>query len=73
MLDICYNVRKVGYYGLCQTTTAENKRNWGFCSRSCQAGTNVQNDQPYEEAEFRYFDEAPKGSLFSGSRAFYEF
>ena len=70
MLDICYNVRKVGYYGLCQTTTAENKLNWGFCSRSCKAGTNVQNDQPYEEAEFRYFDEAPKGSLFSGSKNF---
>lgn len=61
-LEICYNVKKVGKFGVCQT---KNAGNWGFCSRSCIVGPVLGINDPYEEAEFKYFDEAPEGSLFS--------
>ena len=65
----CYNAKKVGTAGLCQTDNG----NWGFCSRSCITDKDLNDGEPYEEAVFQYFDEAPKGSSFSGSKAFNEF
>ena len=67
----CYNIKKVGTAGLCQT--AANKGNWGFCSRSCTVDRDIDGSEPYEEAEFKYYDEAPVGSLFAGLIAFHEY
>ena len=67
----CYNVKKVGTAGICQTRS--DKGNWGFCSRSCTVDTDLGDGEPYEEAEFKYFDEAPAGSLFAGLIAFHEY
>ena len=68
--EICYNVKKIGTAGICQTVG--DKGNWGFCSRSCTVDRDLGNGEPYEEAEFKYFDEAPEGSLFAGLIVFHE-
>ena len=68
--DICYNLKKVAKYGICPTQLP-NPQHWGFCSRSCHvAFSGMSETDPYEEAEFKYFEEAPgtsnkfKGKLF---------
>ena len=67
LLERCYNVRKLGSVGICRTDKLG--KNWGFCSRGCKYRLFplVEENEPYEEAEFKYFDESPKGSLFKGS------
>ena len=65
LIERCYNLRKVASNGFCRT---EKKNNWGFCSRSCTK-FEVGDDEPYEEADFTYYDKIPEGSKFSGSRA----
>lgn len=69
LLERCYNVRKLGYYGVCETDKRTGS-NWGFCSRSCKVNDRLDDNEPYEEAEFKYFDEAPRGSSFAGSNVF---
>ena len=68
ILEICYNVKKVGYYGICETKSKKfvKRGNWGFCSRACNIDEFPDDDEPYEEAEFRYFDTAPQGSENAG-------
>ena len=65
LIERCYNLRKVASNGFCYT---KQKKNWGFCSRSCKK-FRVREDEPYEEADFTYYNEIPEGSTFSGSRA----
>ena len=65
LIESCYNLRKVASNGFCHT---KQKRNWGFCSRSCKK-FRVGDDEPYEEAAFTYYNDIPEGSKFSGSRA----
>ena len=67
LLERCYNVRKLGSVGVCRTD--QLGKNWGFCSRACKYGLFplVKENEPYEEAEFKYLDESPEGSLFKGS------
>ena len=48
---ICYNLPKVGKYGVC-TTKYSGSRNWGFCSRSCDVGDVTKQPEVYEEANF---------------------
>ena len=56
ILDECYNLAKVGEYGICETVKkVEGPNSWGFCSRSCNVDSNLL-DEPYEEAEM-YFHE----------------
>ena len=64
ILEICYNVKKVGYYGICETKSKKfvKRGNWGFCSRACNVDEFPDDDEPYEEAEFRYFDTPPQGT-----------
>ena len=69
LLERCYNVKKHGSVGVCQI---KDKGNWGFCSRACTVGQEVSDEEPYEEAEFRYFDKAPEGSSFSGLKNYLE-
>ena len=68
LLEICYNVKKAGYYGICRTKSRKfvKRGNWGFCSRACHVDEFPGDDEPYEEAEFRYFDKAPQGSDNAG-------
>ena len=56
--DICFNLKKAGKYGVCTTNDA-SPRHWGFCSRSCHVTKLVSNSEPYEEAEYKYFENAP--------------
>ena len=65
ILEICYNVEKVGVYGICETKSQKflKRGSWGFCSRACHVDESPGDDEPYEEAEFRYFDTAP-GFIF---------
>lgn len=67
----CYNVRKVGTAGICQTK--RDTRTWGFCSRSCTVKPEFEKDEPYEEAEFKYFEEPPEGSAFAGFKVLDEY
>ena len=69
LLELCYNVQKLGSTGVCHTD--KSGKNWGFCSRSCKIRNKPGQDEPYEEAEFKYFDEAPRGSSFAGSNVFW--
>ena len=64
LLERCYNIKKVGFYGVCKTK-GKTKR-WGFCSRACKVNQLPDDDEPYEEAEFRYFDKAPAGTDVAG-------
>ena len=62
----CYNVKKVGTAGVCQI-----KRDtgiWGFCSSSCDKEDYLDHGDPYEEADFKYYEVPPEGSQFSGSK-----
>ena len=67
VVDICYNVKAVGEYGICETDE-DSPLNWGFCSRSCEQFNKIVpgSDEPYEKATFTYFDTAPPNTLFSG-------
>ena len=65
LLERCYNVQKLGSVGVCSTDKLG--KNWGFCSRGCKVYMFVQDNEPYEEAEFKYLDESPKVSSFKGS------
>ena len=61
-METCYNVEKLGRYGVCQTQEAHPYQ-WGFCSKSCQFYQ--RSSQPalaYEQAEFLYFEDAPFSS-----------
>ena len=62
LIERCYNLRKVASYGFCHT---KDKKNWGFCSRSCTK-YRLNDDEPYEEADFIFHNEIPEGSKFSG-------
>ena len=70
LLERCYNLKKVGVYGVCKTKGQRD--NWGFCSRACKVDQVLDDDEPYEEAEFRYFDKAPEGSEIAGNKSLIE-
>ena len=65
IIEICFNAQKLGENGICKTKE-EKPFDWGFCSRSCHVSNVLGRNEPYEEAEFVFFDTAPKGSYFSG-------
>ena len=60
--EVCYNVRKLGKYGICQTKEGR-PYNWGFCSRACIIEQEIPSNEPgYEEMKATYFDDAPPNS-----------
>ena len=80
VLETCYNFKTLGGYGICQLNKdflinkdllsvfdADALFNWGFCSRSCNYKDKADGDpdDPYEEAIFEYFEEAPPITLFA--------
>ena len=70
VVDVCYNIKKVGKYGICQVTFGSSKKpNWGFCSRSCAMSDIwdglLRPGEQYEEAEFLYYDVPPPGSILA--------
>ena len=71
-IETCYNVNAIGQYGICQIDNDDNNFGfqWGFCSRSCRTQNArvlgfLEPSEPYEEAEFEYFDNAPPYTLFA--------
>ena len=59
----CYNIKKVGKYGICKTEE-DNSYPCGFCGKSCFTYQSTEYHQSYEEAKFLYFEEAPPLSSF---------
>ena len=55
---VCFNLKKVAKYGVCSTKKSR-PGHWGFCSRSCYVSTSPTKTEPYEVAEFKYFENAP--------------
>ena len=56
--EVCFNLKKVAKYGVCSTKKSR-PGHWGFCSRSCYVSTIATKTEPYEIAEFKYFENAP--------------
>ena len=56
--EVCFNLKKVAKYGVCSTKKS-TPGHWGFCSRSCYVSRTPTSDEPYEVAEFKYFENAP--------------
>ena len=74
-IETCYNVNALGQYGICQIDNDNNNFGfqWGFCSRSCKKQNArvfgyLESNEPYEEAEFEYFDNAPPYTLFASKK-----
>ena len=74
-IETCYNVNALGQYGICQIDNDNNNFGfqWGFCSRSCRKQNArvlgyLESNEPYEEAEFEYFDNAPPYTLFASKK-----
>ena len=73
--EICYNVKKVGRHGICQTNR-KKPYNWSFCSKACvQANLVVdapsKNPEAYQEYDSMraiYFEEPPKEDPLSGNK-----
>ena len=72
--EICYNVRKLGEFGIC-ATDEQHPFNWGFCSKSCGLPQEMTDDKKsgaqfsnYEILSAKYFDIAPPNAkLFKSS------
>ena len=58
-IERCYNIEKLGKYGICRTNEENPPYTWGFCSKSCDVFRNPDQYQSYEEAKFLYFDTLP--------------
>ena len=43
LLERCYNLKKVGAYGVCKTKGQGD--NWGFCSRACKVDQVLDDDR----------------------------
>ena len=67
----CYNLQKVGKYGICETYRDE-PHNWGFCSRSCdyEYQRSPMFPERYEEVTLQLWEVPPKRSLLASGIIF---
>ena len=75
----CYNVQKLGRYGICKTNPKYRDQQkpvkFGFCSRSCSVSERMRPKEvgegdDYEEMDVTYFDEPPVGTDFIQGKCF---
>ena len=67
---ICYNAKKLGMYGICETNLKFRKQRtpvtWGFCSRACSFPEAEPLDEEfYEFMEGKYLEKAPTESVYT--------
>ena len=71
ILETCYNFKTLGTYGICKLNRNDGDASFtlGFCSRSCHYKDDPVGDpyDPYEEATFEYFEDAPSITLFASN------